>query len=105
MPDSSMSRTERSPEPTDLRFGRENKTTGGSCCGKPVGCTMTHESCLYLRHPWKRQMVFGEMTGRCMASSVQIDPATQEHVEMKCSRDAHSDSRHEMEPTGRSWAG
>ena len=39
----------------DFQFGN-----GGSCCGKPVGCNMTHEGCVWLRHPWKQEHVFGQ---------------------------------------------
>lgn len=42
----------------DFQFGnpKVNAVTG-NCCGKPVGCTMTHEGCVYLSHPWKRANV------------------------------------------------
>jgi len=41
-----------------FEFGdpRVNRASGGRC-GKPVGCNMTHEHCLYLRHPWKLKNV------------------------------------------------
>lgn len=61
---------------TEFRFGRENKRTGGWCCGKPVGCTMTHDGCCYLRHPWKRANVFHEPDAPCTKS--WLDPVAQE---------------------------
>ena len=27
---------------------------GGTCCGKPVGCTNMSDQCRMLNHPWKR---------------------------------------------------
>lgn len=47
-----------------------------ACCGKPRGCTMTHDGCAYLRHPWKRAMVFCDTTVRCQARGT--DPETGE---------------------------
>jgi hypothetical protein len=29
------------------------------CCGKPVGCTMTHPECSFLRHRWKLANISG----------------------------------------------
>ena len=43
---------------------------GLRCCGKPVGCTITHDGCAHLRHPWKRAHVFGDVTVRCQARSL-----------------------------------
>lgn len=40
--------TDLSPD-ADFHFG-----TGGSCCGKPVGCNLPLEGCKYPQHPWKR---------------------------------------------------
>lgn len=30
---------------------------GAPCCTKPVGCTMTHEGCLFRNHRWKRKVL------------------------------------------------
>lgn len=54
---------------TPIRFGRENPKNGGACCNKPVGCSMTHEGCLFLSHPWKRAHVLGDSAVRCQARS------------------------------------
>jgi hypothetical protein len=29
------------------------------CCGKPVGCTMTHDRCSFLNHRWKLDTIDG----------------------------------------------
>jgi hypothetical protein len=47
-----------------------NPKAGSACCGKPRGCTMTHDGCSYLRHPWKRAVVYGDETVRCQAAGV-----------------------------------
>ena len=59
-----------------LSLGKEkvNAVAGARCCGKPRGCRMTHGGCLFLRHPWKRAMLFDDRTVRCQAMGV--DPAT-----------------------------
>src|SRR4051812_19555627 len=51
----------------DLTLGRGLAT----CCGKPVGCTMTHDGCAYLRHPWKRAMVYGDTSAPCQSEAIQ----------------------------------
>jgi hypothetical protein len=55
---------------TEFQFGnpRVNAVTQ-HCCGKPRGCTMTHEGCVYLKHPWKRAMLFNDTTVRCQATA------------------------------------
>lgn len=45
----------------DFQIGRVKESDGGWCCGKPSGCSMQHDSCLYLKHPWKRALR-GEIT-------------------------------------------
>ena len=45
---------------------------GFSCCGKPRGCTMMHEGCAYLRHPWKRAMVLNDPTAPCQMETVEL---------------------------------
>lgn len=50
---------------------------GFDCCGKPRGCDMTHDGCAYLRHPWKRAMVFNEPDAPCVmewADAVSWEP-------------------------------
>lgn len=46
---------------------------GSGCCGKPVGCSMTHKGCLYLRHPYKRSMIYKDPTVRCQKSCYRHD--------------------------------
>lgn len=57
----------------ELRFGRV-LPEGSRCCGKPRGCGMTHDGCLYLRHPWKRAMLIDDRSAPCQAEAV-IDGA------------------------------
>jgi hypothetical protein len=47
----------------DYQFGNPtvNRITGGRCCGKPHGCSIPGDRCLYFDHPWKR-MARGEIT-------------------------------------------
>jgi hypothetical protein len=63
-----------------FQFGNPKVNEHGfSCCGKPRGCTMTHEGCAYLSHPWKRAMVFGDTTVQCQATGV--DPESGEQTQ------------------------
>lgn len=86
-----------------FRFGR-GLPGGGACCQKPVGCTMTHEGCLFLSHPWKRSVVFGDSDAPCMATnSVPIDPACPGGARraQRCTRRKHPESEpHDMQPIG-----
>lgn len=66
-----MSQSNKSDE--EFQFGRKNLKTGGGCCGKPVGCSMTHDGCCFLRHPWKRANVFHEEGAPCTATSYSPD--------------------------------
>ena len=65
----------------DFQFGnpRVNEHSA-NCCGKPRGCTMTHAECLFLCHPWKRAVLFGDPEAPCQATSV--DPDT--HEQLRC---------------------
>lgn len=68
---------------TEFQFGNPKVNEhSGSCCGKPQGCTMTHDGCLYLRHPWKRANVFGDETVRCQAVRVNPETNVQEQCEL-----------------------
>jgi hypothetical protein len=65
MSDSSLS-------PDGFEFGNPKVNEhSGSCCGKPQGCTMTHDGCLYLRHPWKRSALFNERV--CWRCGADVD--------------------------------
>lgn len=48
----------------EFQFGN-----GRKCCAKPVGCTVTARGCMYLRHPWKRAVVFHDQTVPCQKTS------------------------------------
>jgi hypothetical protein len=79
---------------SDFAFGN-----GKKCCDKPVGCTMTHPGCKWLKHPWKRAMVFGDETVPCQAKSYPPDPDGdgQQTKEMHCVLPADGHTVHEME--------
>jgi hypothetical protein len=77
----------------DFQFGN-----GKVCCNKPVGCTMTHAGCKWLKHPWKRANVFGDGTVQCQATSYPPDPGTGQPRRMNCVLPAsHGLYNHEME--------
>lgn len=57
----------------NFRFGRPLKHAV-ACCTKPVGCAITDEGCLFLRHPWKRANVFHDPTVRCQAKGYGPEP-------------------------------
>jgi hypothetical protein len=47
------------PDPAPAHYGDAKLNDRGyTCCSKPVGCSMTHEGCAYLQHPWKREHVW-----------------------------------------------
>jgi len=57
-----------------FQFGSPKvNVTSVTCCGKPRGCDMTHDGCLYLHHPWKRAIVFGDTTVQCQAMGLELD--------------------------------
>jgi hypothetical protein len=66
-------------EMSEFEFGNPKVNDAGfNCCGKPRGCTMTHEGCAYLQHPWKRAMLFNDTTARCQMMSMS------ENGDMQC---------------------
>lgn len=55
--------------------GKAAAVPGADCCGKPVGCTNANANCLYLRHPWKRALLFGDTDVRCQCKALSDTPS------------------------------
>jgi hypothetical protein len=64
---------------SEFRFGR------GTCCWKPLGCTMTErQGCRLMRHPVKRAVLLNDPTVPCPNGWVLPDPETGVETPMTC---------------------
>ena len=84
-----------------FQFGRVTRI--GSCCNKPVGCTMRPEGCLWKRHPWKLANIDGDPTVPCQASATVFNAKTGKHQQMKCTLPSDGHASHVTAPTGVEW--
>jgi hypothetical protein len=60
-----------------------SKVQGHDCCGKPRGCNMRHDGCVYPQHPWKRAVLDNDTTVRCQGISVDPDTNQQRQCPLR----------------------